>query len=129
MTGGVSPDGRSFFTYSASKRGYDRWEVIHRDLASNRELARFQASGRAVLSRDGKRVAFQKPDERRIRIWDVFANRELASVESPGWLVGRYRFSPDGRILALSEPDQIKLCDSETGKYVAVARGGESQCD
>ncbi len=120
VTGGVAPDGRSFFVYSASKRGYDRWEVIHRDLSSNRELARFQATGRAILSRDGRRVAFQNPDERRIRIWDVFANRELASVESPGLLVGRYRFSPDGRIFALSDPGQIKLCDSETGKYVAA---------
>ncbi len=120
VTGGVAPDGRSFFVYSASKRGYDRWEVIHRDWSSNRELARFQASGRAVLSRDGRHVAFQNPDERRIRIWDVFANRELASVESPGLLVGRYRFSPDGRIFDLSDPDQIKLCDSETGKFVAA---------
>ena len=120
MTGGVAPDGRSFFVYSGSKRGFDRWEVIHRDLSSNRELARFQASGRAILSRDGRRIAFQNPDERRIKIWDVFAHRELASVESPGLLAGRYRFSPDGRIFAVSDPYQIKLCDSETGKYVAA---------
>ncbi len=120
MTGGVSPDGRSFFVYSGSKRGYDRWEVIHRDLATNRELARFQAGGRAILSRDGRRVAFQKPDERTIRIWDVFANREVASTESPGLLVGRKAFSPDGRIFAQSDPDQVKLCDSQTGKQVAA---------
>jgi WD40 repeat protein len=35
-------------------------------------------------------------------------------------LVGRHRFSPDGRIFALSDPDRIKLCDSETGKLVAA---------
>ena len=125
MTGGVSPDGRSFFVYSGAKRGYDRWEVIHRDLASNRELNRFQASGRAVLSTDGRRVAFQNPDERRIRIWDVFARRELASLESPGLVVGRFRFSADGRIFAVSDPDTIKLYDSETGKLLrplAVAK-------
>jgi WD40 repeat protein len=120
VTGGVCPDGRSFFVCSGSKRGFDRLEVIHRDLASNRELNRFQASGRGILSADGRRVAFQKPDERRIRIWDVFANRELTSVESPGWFAGSYRFSPDGRIFALSDPDKIKLCDSETGKLLKV---------
>ncbi len=118
VTVGVSPDGHSFFVFSSSKRGYDRWEVIHRDLSSNRELARIQASGRTLLSLDGRRVASQKPDERRIRIWDVFANRELASLESERWPTGRKAFSPDGRILALSEPDQIKLWDSGSGKHL-----------
>ena len=28
-TAGVSPDGRSFFTYSRSKCGDRRWELIH----------------------------------------------------------------------------------------------------
>jgi WD40 repeat protein/serine/threonine protein kinase len=113
---GVSPDGRSFFTVSGFKRG-NIYEVIHRDFASSRELARFRTTGRAVFfSGDGRRIAFQKPDERRIRVWDVFADRELASLEGESWPTGRKAFSPDGRILALSEPDQIKLWDSGSGK-------------
>ena len=92
--------------------------VIHRDFASGRELARFQMTGRAVFSGDGKRVAFQKPDERRIRLWDVFANRELASLESERWPTGRKAFSPDGLIFALSEPEEIKLWDSGSGKHL-----------
>jgi WD40 repeat protein len=115
VTAGVSPDGRSFYVVSGLKRG-GVLEVIHRDLASGRELARFQTAGQAVFSGDGRRVAFQKPDERRIRLWDVFANRELASLESERWPTGRKAFSADGRILALSEPDEIKLLDSESGK-------------
>jgi len=115
-TCGVSPDGRSFFTDSTAKLD-DTYQVIHRDLASGRELARFQTTGRAVLSGDGRRVAFQRPDERRIRLWDVFANRELASLASQRWPTGRKGFSPDGRIFALSEPDQIQLWDLQTGKH------------
>jgi WD40 repeat protein len=102
-------------------------EVIHRDLASGRELARFRTEGQAVFSGDGKRVAIQKPDERRIRLWGVFANRELSSLESERWPTGRKAFSPDGRILALSEHDQIKLWDSESGKHLKslpLARAG-----
>jgi eukaryotic-like serine/threonine-protein kinase len=113
---GVAQDGRSFFTYSTSKGGDAHWELVHRDLASLRELAGVRATGRAILSDDGKRVAFQKPDERRIRFWDVIANRELASLESQAWLMGRKGFSPDARVFALTEPDQFKLYDSGTGK-------------
>jgi WD40 repeat protein/serine/threonine protein kinase len=112
-----SPDGRSFFTYSGAKRG-GTYKVIHRDFASGRELARFQTTGRAVVSGDGRRMAFQKPDGRTISLWDVFANRELASLESNRWSTERKAFSADGRILALSEPDQIKLWDSGTGKHL-----------
>ena len=113
--GGVSSDGRSFFTYSGAKRG-NTYEVIHRDLASGRELARFRVTGRPVLSGDGRRIAFQKTGEPTVRLWDVFANRELASLEAQGWSAGTKGFSQDGRILALSEPDQIKLWDSQTEK-------------
>jgi WD40 repeat protein/serine/threonine protein kinase len=114
---GFSRDGRSFFAVSTFKRG-NTYEIIHRDFASGRELTRFQTTGRAAVSGDGWRIAFQKPDERRIRLWDVFANRELASLESERWPSGRKAFSPDGRILAVSEPDQIKLWDSGSGKHL-----------
>jgi eukaryotic-like serine/threonine-protein kinase len=113
---GVARDGRSFFTFSISKGGDRRWELIHRDVDSLRELAAAHATGRAVYSDDGKRVAFQKPDEQKIRFWDVLADRELASLKSQSWPTGRKGFSPDGRIFGLSEPDQISLYDSETGR-------------
>jgi WD40 repeat protein len=115
---GVSRDGRSFFTWSISTFGDRRSEIIHRDLASNRELARFETTGLDWLSGDGSRVAFQKPDERRIRVWDVIAHRELASFESERWPTGLKSFSPDGRIFAASEPGQITLWDSENGKHL-----------
>jgi WD40 repeat protein/serine/threonine protein kinase len=115
---GVARDCRSFFTYSISKGGDRRWELIHRDVASLRELAGVRATGHAVFSADGKRVAFQKPDEQRIRFWDVFANRELASLESKAWPTGRKGFSPDARVFCLCGPDQITFYDSETGKQL-----------
>ena len=113
---GVAHDGRSFFTYSLSKQMPWKWELIHRDMASLRELAGIRSTGRAVVSEDGKRVAFQKPDERRIRIWDVFADRQLAELESPAWTVERKGFSPDGRLFVLTEPDRINVYECETGK-------------
>ncbi len=97
---GVARDGRSFFTYSTSKGGDRRWELIHRDIASLRELAGIRATGRAVFSDDGKRVAFQKPDERRIRFWDVSANRELASLESQVWPEGARAFQQTAKYSA-----------------------------
>jgi WD40 repeat protein len=117
IAGGVSPDGRSYFTHSPFKRG-DQWELVHRDLPNHRELARFRATGSAVVSGNGKCVVFQKSGERTIRLRDILANREFALLESPSWRTGRKGFSPDGRVLAWCEPDQIKLWDSETGKPV-----------
>jgi WD40 repeat protein len=117
VAGGVSPDGRSYFTHSLLKRGY-KWELIHRDLTNHRELARFQATGSAVVSGNGKCVVFQKSGERAIRLRDIFANREFTLLESPSWPTGRKGFSPDGGVLAWCEPDQIRLWDSETGKAV-----------
>ena len=87
-------------------------------MASNRELARFSVTGRILLSGDGKRVAFQKTGERRLRLWDILANRELASLESPAWPAGRKSFSPDGRVLALAAPGQINLWEADTGKHL-----------
>ena len=43
------------------------------------------------------------------------------------WPKGRKGFSPDGRIFALSEPDQIKLWDSEIGEAAQVAPIGKSR--
>ncbi len=120
----VSPDGSSYYIYCNAKRGYT-YEVIHRELKSGRELARFRANGRAALSGDGRRIAFQRPDERKIRVWDVFANRELASLESARWPEGRTVFSRDGRIFSMSRPDLIQFWESGTGKEIgslALAR-------
>jgi WD40 repeat protein len=92
--------------------------LIHRDLTNHRELARFQATGSAVVSGNGKCVVFQNSGERTIRLRDIFANREFTLLESPSWPTRRKGFSPDGRVLAWCEPDQIKLWDSERGKPV-----------
>jgi eukaryotic-like serine/threonine-protein kinase len=119
VAGGVSADGRSYFTYSTFKRGY-HWELIHRDLTNHRELARFQVTGSTAVSGNGKCVVFQKSGERTIRLRDIFANREFTLLESPSWPTGRKGFAPDGRYLAWCEPDQIKLWDSETGKPVGA---------
>jgi WD40 repeat protein len=113
----VSPDGRSYFTYSDFKRGHQR-ELIHRDLTNHRELAKFQVNGSALISGNGKCVVFQKSSERTIRLRDILANREFILLESPSWPGGCKGFSPDGRVLAWCDPDQIRLWDSETGKPV-----------
>jgi WD40 repeat protein len=113
----VSQDGRSYFTHSDLKRGY-QWELIHRDLTNHRELARFQASGSHEVSGNGKCVVFQKSGERTIRLRDILANREFTLMESPSWPTGRKGFSPNGRVLAWCEPNQIRLWDSVTGKPI-----------
>lgn len=117
VAGGVSPDGRSYFTYSDFKRGHQR-ELIHRDLTNHRELARFQVKGIALVSGNGKYVVFQKSGERTIRLREIFANREFILLESPSWPSGRTGFSPDGRVLAWCDPDHIRLWESEMGKPV-----------
>jgi WD40 repeat protein len=113
----VSADGRSYFTYSRFKRA-NQFELIHRDLTNHRELARFQVADNTIVSGNGKCVVFQKSGERTIRLRDIFANREFTLLESPSWPMGRKGFSPDGRVLAWCDPDQIQLWDSETGKPV-----------
>ncbi len=117
VAGGVSADGRSYFTYSRFKRGY-QWELIHRDLTNHRALARFEVAGNALVSGNGKCVVFQKSGERTIRLRDIFANREFTLLESPRWPAGPKGFSPDARVIAWCDPDQITLWDSETGKPV-----------
>ena len=56
------------------------------------------------------------PETRRAKTQNLGrpCNRELASLESSDWPTGMNVFSPDGRFLALSEPDQIKLWDFRT---------------
>jgi WD40 repeat protein/serine/threonine protein kinase len=117
IAGGVSPDGCSYFTHSTLKRG-EQWELIHRDLTNHRELAGFRATGRAVVSGNGKCVVFQKSGERTIRLREIFANREFNLLESTSWPTVRKGFSPDGGVLAWCEPDQIRIWDTETGKSV-----------
>jgi eukaryotic-like serine/threonine-protein kinase len=117
VAGGISADGRSYFTYSRFKLAY-QFELVHRDLTNHRELARFQVAGNTIVSGNGKCVVFQKSGQRTIRLRDIFANREFTLLESPSWATGRKGFSPDGRVLAWCDPDQIRLWDSETGKPV-----------
>jgi WD40 repeat protein len=87
-------------------------------MTNHRELAGFRATGRAVVSGNGKCVVFQRSGEHTIRLRDIFGNREFTLLESRSWPTGHKGFSPDGRVLAWCEPDQIRLWDSQTGKPV-----------
>jgi WD40 repeat protein len=103
---------------------FGRPEVIVFDLASNKELARFEtASVYPALSPDGKRIAAHtggpQPDGQ-MRIWDIQTIKPVATLSDsfsfPG-TAARIEFSPDGKILAASDGQGvIRLWDAETGE-------------
>ena len=122
-TAALAPDGRSFFAYSTSKRGDERWELIHRDVASFRALAEVHATWqRRLFSAMASASHSRTPDERRIRFWDVFANRELASLESPGladWAQGLFAGRPGSRYERAGADQTLRFRD---GQATQVAR-------
>jgi WD40 repeat protein len=82
---------------------------------------------RIAFSPDGRRLASVSEDHT-VRVWDVIAAKELASLPGPhgdrDWLpeYGSVSFSPDGRLLATpgARPHEIVLRDAETYSVCAT---------
>ncbi len=113
---GFSADSKTMFMASNPKAAENRFEVKHWDLASRRELSHFQGAQRGLgVSARGELVVLGHTGDRSAQLWDVRANRMVANLEGSPWRLGKARFSPDSRWLAVIEPDRIILRDTQTG--------------
>jgi WD40 repeat protein/serine/threonine protein kinase len=116
---GFTADAKTLFVVSYLKSGEPRRLELKRwDLASGRELSRFQAIGFADISSDGSRAVIENTTDRNLELWDVLTNTKLASLESKGLVYRKENFSPDGQVFALCGPNQIKLWDTQDGKLL-----------
>jgi WD40 repeat protein len=71
------------------------------------------------LSRHGERLAF--PDDKdEVHVWDVAANRELATVKAD---TTAFVFSPDGKGLATGGRTPVQLWDAERGTELRKLQG------
>jgi eukaryotic-like serine/threonine-protein kinase len=119
---GLSPDGKSIFVYSRLKTGSPpRVTLRHWDLASRRELARFELTRVAltdptVISPDGNFVAFGKQGDHAVTLWDVMKNREVGKLEIETWSPQKAWFSADGRTVALVDSRGFTLWETQTAK-------------
>jgi WD40 repeat protein len=77
-------------------------------------------------SPDGAIAIVGTPDDRGAKLWDVHANREVATLEGQGWVPRKARFSPDGRTIGECEPNEIRLWDTHTGKLRASINAPDS---
>src|SRR5262245_53601859 len=57
--------------------------------------------GRLALSPDGKLLATGRSDRGEVKLWDLAARKERATVESGLGKFTQLAFSPDGRTLAV----------------------------
>jgi WD40 repeat protein len=113
---GFSVDGRSLFMASISKTSPSRMELIRSDLPGGHQRVQFGERIPRGMSPDGEFALVGTPDERAVKLWNVPANREVATLEGQGWVPGKARFSPDGRTIGECEPNEIRLWDTQTGK-------------
>jgi WD40 repeat protein len=76
----------------------------------------------ADISPDGSRLVIENTTVGNLELWDVLTNTKLASLEGQGLVFGRSNYSPDGRVFALCEPNQIKLWNTKTGKVLGAIK-------
>jgi serine/threonine protein kinase/WD40 repeat protein len=123
---GVSRDGRSVFLISRLKTASPpQTTVRHWDLATRRELARFQLMRSAVtdptvISPDGKFVVSGNQGDHEVRLCDVLKNREIGKLEIETWAPNKAWFSSNGRTLALVDSHGCTLWNTQTAKRRAT---------
>jgi WD40 repeat protein len=100
----IAPDGKTFAHLPIRVGAYNPagdWEVC--SLADGRVLARFPSepySGHAAFSPDSKTLYLQTGD-RTVVPWDVATGTPAAQATDPPGEISRFRFTADGKIVAL----------------------------
>lgn len=116
-----SYDGSTLVVREAGRAWNDPWTVHFWDLTSLRELGSLKLEPLMLpLAYDGKQLAvYQHPVQHRsglVHILDVATGKERAQpVPVPRW-VRAGAFVPDGRILAVTAGDTLRLWDVQAGK-------------
>jgi WD40 repeat protein len=108
-----TPDGHKLIT-GAADRTVRIWDV-----ATGKEEAVLEEQKEAIfsvdVSRDGKRMATTDGRGGTARLWDLERRRVLHSIDQPFTLIPHVRFSPDGRLLAISSwRGTLSLLDTTT---------------
>src|SRR5262249_37030953 len=129
-----SPDGKTVAL--ASQRAVTIW-----DLATAKELHRFQAPGFTVLmensavafSPDGKLLAAASYTAMTVHLWEVSTGKELHAYRHGDW-VHHLAFAPDGKTLATTttggaKENTIYLWDIATGQELRQFKGHEMGFD
>jgi len=107
--------GSDFLLVLLRNRGVERWRV-----STLREQQDYDVQGsRVVASPDGKLFAVQ---EKNIQVVDVVDGRILYRLGSTG-AQHDFRFSPDGRTLAIAAGSGVGLWDMQTGRLTRQLAG------
>src|SRR5207248_3665466 len=69
-----------------------------------------------ALSGDGRLTAARTPTDVTIRVWGTIEGRECSVIAANGETTPALAFSPDGRVLAVTEGKVVRLVELATGK-------------
>src|SRR5262245_31155407 len=108
----VQTEAGGFWSLAAARRGLTvawggggravkAWDLVHQEPKSFRQSTASLAVG---LSADGRIMA--SAQERIIKVWDLEAGHERATLEGHHGLVRALAFAPDGRVLASGAQDR-----------------------
>jgi RNA polymerase sigma factor (sigma-70 family) len=116
-----APDGKSILTFGGD-RTFRTWDLTSGRLVKEQRLpGQWWITPEAVLSPDGRLLAFQDDSEwgRHFFLWDVAGHRLLRKFELRGGGWQRMAFSPDGKTLLTGEvhgAGAVRAWDVNTGQ-------------
>ncbi len=126
----LSPDGRSvaFDDYAGGEGGQTRSRARVCEVGSGDELLSLEGLTGQVsglrFSGDGRRLVLVSASGR-VMVYETADGRPLyaAPLQGPPHGPGEAAFSPDGRLLAAADREQVKVWEVESGRDVMVLRG------